>query len=262
MNWRVWLLLGVVLAAIVAIFFVPPIPQSEAYHNFADQRTILAIPNFLNTISNLPFLYVGLLGVRFVLLRSDGAKPAFVERTERWPYLIFFLAVTLTAFGSAWYHLRPNDETLVWDRLPMAVGFMSLVAAMVCERISVKTGIRLLVPLILFGAASVIYWSVTQTSGHGDLRPYALAQFGSLLVLLLLVALFAPRYTRGADLIVSLGFYGLAKILEATDRPVFAFGGIMSGHTLKHIAAAVSAYWVLRMLQLRAPSGVKIDSVV
>jgi hypothetical protein len=260
MNWRVRLLLVVLLISIVVMFFVPPIPQSEAYHNFADQRTMLAIPNFLNTISNLPFLFVGLLGARFVLLRSDGANPAFIERAERWPYLIFFLAVALTAFGSAWYHLRPNDETLVWDRLPMAFGFMSLVAAVICERISVKSGIRLLVPLILFGAASVIYWSVTQASGHGDLRPYALAQFGSLLVLLLLVALFAPRYTRGADLIVSLGFYGLAKILEAADRQIFALGGIVSGHTLKHIAAAVSAYWVLRMLQLRAPSGAKIDS--
>jgi hypothetical protein len=262
MNWRVWLLLGVVMASIIAIFFVPPIPQSEAYHNFADQRTVLGIPNCLNAISNLPFLFVGLFGTRFILRRADSADPAFVEGAERWPYLIFFIAVALTAFGSAWYHLRPNDETLVWDRLPMAFGFMSLVAAIIGERIGIKTGIRLLIPLILFGAASVIYWNVTQAHGHGDLRPYALAQFGSLLVLLLLAALFPPRYTRGADLIVSLGFYGLAKILEAADRPIFALGGIVSGHTLKHIAAAVSAYWILRMLKLRTPFGDKIDSAV
>jgi hypothetical protein len=255
MNWRVGVLLAVVLVAVIAIFFVPRISQSEAYHDFADQRTFLGIPNCLNAISNLPFLIVGLFGVRFVWRGTESTDPTYVERAERWPYLIFFLAVALTAFGSTGYHLHPTDETLVWDRLPMAFGFMSLVAAIICERISVKTGVRLLIPLILLGAASVIYWSVTQASGHGDLRPYVLAQFGSLLVLVLLVALFPSRYTRGADLIVALGFYGLAKILEAADRPIFALGGIVSGHTLKHIAAAVSAYWVLRMLRLRTPLG-------
>ena len=260
MNWRVWLLLAVLLVSVVAMFFIPPIPQSEAYHNFADQRTMLGISNFLNSISNLPFLFVGLLGFGFVFRGTSGAHSGFVERSERWPYLIFFLAVTLTAFGSTWYHLRPNDQTLVWDRLPMSVGFTSLVAAIVCERIGVKAGIRLLIPLILFGAASVIYWNVTQANGHGDLRPYALAQFGSLLVLLLLVALFPPRYTRGADLIVSLGLSGLAKILEAADRPIFSLGGIVSGHTLKHLAAAVSAYWILRMLQLRGPCATTIQA--
>lgn len=253
MNWRPWLLLAVAFASIVAILFVSPIPQNEAYHNFADQRPMLGVPNFLNSISNLPFLFVGLLGAGFVLRETGGAQTAFIERSERWPYLIFFLAVALTAFGSTWYHLRPSDQTLVRDRLPMSVGFMSLVAAIICERVSVKAGIRLLIPLILFGAASVIYWNATQANGHGDLWPYALAQFGSLLVLLLLVALFPPRYTRGADLIVSLGFYGLAKILEAADRQVFALGGIVSGHTLKHLAAAVSGYWILRMLKLRTP---------
>ena len=262
MNWRVSLLLAVLLVSVVAMFFIPPIPQSEAYHNFADQRTMLGISNCLNSISNLPFLFVGLLGATFIQRATNGTHTPFVDRSERWPYLIFFLAVALTAFGSTWYHLRPNDQTLVWDRLPMSVGFMSLVAAIVCERISVKAGLRLLIPLILFGAASVIYWNITQTNDRGDLRPYALAQFGSLLVLLLLIALFPPRYTRGADLIVSLGFYGLAKILEAADRPIFSLGGIVSGHTLKHLAAAVSAYWILRMLKLRTPYAAKVHPAV
>jgi len=262
MNRRVWLLLAVLLVSVAAMVFIPPIPQSETYHNFADQRTMLGVPNFLNSISNLPFLFVGLLGATFVLRATNGTHTPFIDRSERWPYLIFFLAVALTAFGSTWYHLRPNDQTLVWDRLPMSVGFMSLVAAIVRERISVRAGIRLLIPLILFGAASVIYWNVTQTNGHGDLRPYALAQFGSLLVLLLLVALFPPRYTRGADLIVSLGFYGLAKILEAADRQIFSLGGVVSGHTLKHLAAAVSAYWILRMLKLRTPCAATVHPYV
>ena len=41
------------------------------------------------------------------------------------------------------------------------------------------------------------------------------------------------------------------KALEALDRPIFSAGGLVSGHSLKHVAAAVSTYWILRMLKLR-----------
>lgn len=190
----------------------------------------------------------------FVLCSAAiGNAPGFLNSGERWPYFVFFLAVALTTFGSAYYHARPDDSRLVWDRLPMTLGFMSLLAATLNERVSVQASSLALVPLLVFGFASVLYWSVTQSHGHGDLRPYVLAQFGSLAVLLLLVGVFSPRYTCGADLIVSLGIYALAKGFEALDRPIFDTGRILSGHTLKHVAAAVSVYWILRMLQLRRP---------
>lgn len=254
MNWRLWSLVGIVAAITIAVFLFPAIPQSESYHHFADTRAVLGIPNAIDVLSNAFFLIVGLLGMQFVLRKPQHATAAgFLDPRERWPYFIFFLGVTLTTFGSAYYHAQPDDARLVWDRLPMTLGFMSLLAATLSERVSVKTGSRALVPLLIFGVASVAYWSVTQGHGHGDLRPYVLAQFGSLAVLLLLVALFPPRYTRGSDLIVSLGIYALAKAFEAADRPIFNLAGIVSGHTLKHIAAAVSAYWILRMLQLRRP---------
>jgi hypothetical protein len=192
--------------------------------------------------------------MRFVLRSTISAGlPAFLDSRERWPYFVFFLGVALTTFGSAYYHAGPDDAGLLWDRLPMTLGFMSLLAATLNERISVQAGLLALVPLSIFGFASVLYWSITQSHGHGDLRPYVLAQFGSLAVLLLLVGVFPPRYTRGSDLIVSLGIYALAKGFEALDRPIFDRGRIISGHTLKRVAAAVSAYWILRMLQLRRP---------
>jgi hypothetical protein len=189
---------------------------------------------------------VGAMGIHCVLRSAS-----FVDSRERWPYFVFFAGVALTAFGSSYYHLHPNDTTLVWDRIPMAIGFTALVAAVLAERVEVTIGLASLAPLVLFGIASVEYWALTQSHGHGDLRPYVLAQFGSLLVLILTVALFPPRYTRASDLIVSLAIYGLAKILEAADNPIFSAGHIVSGHTLKHIAAAVSAYWIVRMLRLR-----------
>ena len=218
MKWRIWILLGAVLVAVSSVFLFPAIPQSEAYHNFADKRSLLGIANCLNVISNALFLAVGLPGIGFSLREAAEGGPRFLDSRERWPYFTFFAAVTLTAFGSAWYHLRPNDHTLVWDRIPMAIGFMSLVAAVVAERITVKAGVRLLLPLVAIGIGSVIYWDVTQARGHGDLRPYAIAQFGSLLVLFLIFALFPARYTRGADFVVSLTLYGLAKVFEAGDR--------------------------------------------
>lgn len=253
MNWRHFVLLTALVAVLIVVFLFPPIPQNEAYHNFADQRTLVGIPNCLNVASNVFFLIVGLFGIRFVTRTRYEDRAAFLDPAERWPYLIFFLSVGATAFGSSWYHLNPNDRTLLWDRLPMAAGFMSLVAAVVAERVSVKAGLRLLAPLVLAGAASVVYWEITQARGHGDLRIYGLAQFGSLLVLLLLIALFPPRYTRAADFILALAFYAAAKLLEAADRLIFRLGGIVSGHTLKHLAAALSAYWILRMLRLRTP---------
>ena len=252
MNRRVWILLGAILIAVFIVYLFSAIPQSEAYHNFADTRAFLGIPNFLNVASNALFLLVGLPGMWFTL-RSSAKPNAFVDLRERWPYFAFFVGVTLTAFGSTWYHLRPNDHTLVWDRIPMAIAFMSLVAALVAERVDVAAGVRLLLPLIVAGIGSVVYWEVTQSRGHGDLRPYAIAQFGALLVLLLLIALFPARYTRTPDFAVALGLYAIAKFFEVADRIVFAAARVASGHTIKHVVAALSAYWILRMLRLRTP---------
>lgn len=255
MNRCVWILLVAVAAAIVAVFLFPAIPQSEGYHNFADRRPLLGIANCLNVISNAPFLFIGLAGMCLTLRTARAGKSFFVAASERWPWFAFFVGVALTAFGSAWYHHRPDDHTLAWDRIPMTIGFMSLVAAVAAERINVRAGVRLLLPLIALGIGSVIYWEMTQDRGHGDLRPYALAQFGSLLVLVLLFVLFPARYTRSLDFVVALAFYGVAKLFEAGDKLVFAVWHIVSGHTTKHLFAALSTYWILRMLRLRTPMG-------
>lgn len=253
MNWRHWVLLLVSVAIVTIVFLFPAIPQSEAYHNFVDRRRFFGVPNFLNVLSNILFLIVGSMGIRFVRSTSANGTSPFTDSVDRASYLVFFGAVAATALGSAYYHMHPDDDRLVWDRLPMAVGFMALLAAIVCERTTPKNGLRYLVTLPIWGIGSVWYWHVTQQSGQGDLRPYVIAQFGSLAAILLLLAIFPPRVTRGADLLISLGIYGGAKAFEAADRAVFNLGGIVSGHTLKHLAAAVSSYWVLRMLRQRAP---------
>ncbi|HEY0703245.1 MAG TPA: hypothetical protein VGD60_10790 [Candidatus Acidoferrales bacterium] len=250
-SWKYLVLFAVVAAMAGAMFLIQPIPQSETYHHFADTRSFGIIPNYLNVLSNLFFLIAGVLGMRLVLREQGPAL--FIEPAEKWPYFLFFLGVALTTFGSGYYHAAPGDARLVWDRLPMTIGFMSLLAATIDERIGVKAGLRSLAPLVILGLASVLYWNFTQQRGQGDLRPYALVQFGSLVTLLLLVGLFPPRYTRGADLIVALGIYVASKIFEALDSAIFSVDRIVSGHSLKHVAAAISAYWIYRMLKLRSP---------
>ena len=240
---RVWIIVGIGLAAIVTVLFLPPIPQDPAYHDFADRRPFLGIPNALNVLSNAPFVLVGALGLAFVRRRA-----ALEERTA---LLILFAGVGLTGFGSAYYHLAPGNVTLFWDRLPMTIVFMSLFAVIIAERISLTAGRRLLPILLLAGAGSVAYWLVGELSGAGDLRPYALVQFFPLVAIPLILLLFPPRYTRGADLLGALAWYALAKLFEALDARFFAVGGIVSGHTLKHLASAVAMYWILRMVRTR-----------
>ncbi|OGL17377.1 MAG: hypothetical protein A3G97_13970 [Candidatus Rokubacteria bacterium RIFCSPLOWO2_12_FULL_69_21] len=240
---RVWIIVGIGLAAIVTVLFLPPIPQDPAYHDFADRRPFLGIPNALNVLSNAPFVLVGALGLAFVRRRA-----ALEERTA---LLILFAGVGLTGFGSAYYHLAPGNVTLFWDRLPMTIVFMSLFAVIIAERISLTAGRRLLPILLLAGAGSVAYWLVGELSGAGDLRPYALVQFFPLVAIPLILLLFPPRYTRGADLIGALAWYALAKLFEALDAQIFAVGEVVSGHTLKHLASAVAMYWILRMVRTR-----------
>lgn len=249
------LLIAVTVAVILGIFLAPRIPQPLSYHNFADQRSWLGVPRFGDVVSNVPFAILGVWGLIFLIRLKPGR--CFIDSRERWPYYFVFLGMLLTAFGSAYYHLAPDNNRLVWDRLPMTIVFMSLVTAMIAERISLPIGLRFLPVLLVIGIASVILWHLSEVRGEGDLRFYAAVQIYAGLVLLLIL-LFPPRYTRSSDLVIVVGFYVLAKILETFDLRIFNLGHVISGHTLKHLAGALAGYWILRMLQKRKPLVTKI----
>jgi hypothetical protein len=249
---RVVLLLAVVIGLTVATVLVPRVAQDPAYHHFADQRTIFGVPHFFDVMSNVPFFFVGVWGLFVALV---GTKQMFAETSERWPYVVLFLGVILTCFGSIYYHWHPNHHTLVWDRLPIIVGFMGLLSATIAERISLSFGIRWLPPLVLVGIASIVYWNRTELAGAGDLRPYVLVQFGSLLLLILILILFPPKYTGGKYVAYAIGSYALAKVLEFADVPVYRALRVVSGHTLKHLAAAMAIVWIVWMLKTRTIAG-------
>ncbi len=176
---------------------------------------------------------------------------AFIERAERLPYALFFLALGATSFGSTWYHLAPDNASLFWDRLPMSVCYAALLAAVIAERYSVQAGIRLLAPLTVAGAATVFYWRWSEAASVGNLLPYFAFQVYAILAVLLLMRLFPPRYTCSADLFKAVALYGAALAAELLDHPIYALGQIVSGHTLKHLLAALAVYQVVRMLRLR-----------
>ncbi|MCZ6774906.1 MAG: alkaline phytoceramidase, partial [Ignavibacteria bacterium] len=233
-NRRTGLLLigSLSLVVILILSFLPRIPQDQAYFNFADQRNFFGIPNFFDVVSNIPIVLVGGLGLWYLLLLffPSGSK-ATGDRWVHLPYLGFFLGTFFTGFGSAFYHLEPDNESVFWDRLPMAIAFTSFLTAMITERISLKAGLFWFLPLLISGAGSVIYWRLTEQMGMGDLRPYILVQYYSPLVIVLLLLLFLPTFTRSGDILAVLGFYGLAKVSEILDKEIFVLGGILSGHT-------------------------------
>jgi len=231
---------------------LPPLLQPQEYHLFADVRRLDGVPNAADTLSNIGFLIVGVLGLLFLWReRVSGGSGGFVSPWETRPWWVFFAGVALTSAGSAWYHLAPDDARLLWDRLPMTIAFMSLIAAVVSERISVRVGNLLLVPLVLVGLASALYWRWSALAGMENLRPYLAVQFGSIAVVLAIALLFRSRYTHGGAIFAVAAAYGIAKVFEVLDRPIFDFGGWISGHTLKHLAAAAGIWILLRSLKLR-----------
>jgi hypothetical protein len=229
----VLLLAGLGLASAAVLAAMPPITQDPHYHAFADTRSLLGVPNFWNVVSNLPFMAVGAAGL---------------VRFRREPTLaVLFCGILLTGFGSWYYHLAPDDGPLVFDRLPMTIGFMALLAAALGERFGKTAGDVALGPLLAVGAASLIWWRWT-----GDLRPYVWVQFYPCLILPLLYACY-PVMTGAPILILAAALYGLSKGFELFDPAIYALGGIVSGHSLKHLAAAAACFALLRYFGQRRP---------
>jgi len=252
MRLRFWVLgiSSVVVLLVAAI--LPPMAQPVAYHQFADQKLFFGIPNFLNVVSNLAILFSGILGLLFIFRSHQSTiQHSFINKAECWSYFVVFLSVVITGFGSAYYHWSPDNTSLLWDRLPIAIGVMALLAAALVERIGLRLGLWALPFLVLLGVASVMYWYWTEQRGVGNLNFYIVVQFYSLLLIVLLGLFFPTSYTHGGDMYKVIGLYAIAKLAETFDLEIYDFGQVISGHTIKHLLAAVAIYLIVRMLQKR-----------
>lgn len=221
-----WVFLTPLVAGVMAYLLLPPIRQSESYHHFADGRTFLGVPNCLNVVSNLPFAVVGIAGL-----------VAFKDLISR----VLFAGIALVAIGSAYYHLHPDTARLVWDRAPMTVAFMAILALLVQEFWSERLGRAVLLPSVCMGLFSVWWWQVS-----GDLRLYGIVQFGPMLAIGATLIVFRSRQDRILWLVF--GLYAAAKLAEDFDVPIFDVLAV-SGHTVKHLFAGLAAYWAFRWRQ-------------
>jgi len=248
-QWRGWLIGAISLVFLLAALLVPAMPQPLSYHVFADCRAFFGVVNFFNVVSNIPFLVGGVLGLRLIW----SGRVTFIDPREQLPYLVFFLGALLTCMGSAYYHGAPDNARLVWDRLPMTLGFAGLVAATISERVNPKLGRQSLWPLLLLGVATVVYWSATERLGHGNVIPYAAYQGWSIgIIVLLLLAYPARLYSHGGLLGWAAAWYGLAKVFETFDLQIYRMlGGTLSGHTIKHVLASFAVFAIVRQLRVR-----------
>nr|WP_305906826.1 ceramidase domain-containing protein [Methylomarinum sp. Ch1-1]MDP4519533.1 ceramidase domain-containing protein [Methylomarinum sp. Ch1-1] len=233
-------MLGALVIIFVAMMLVTePLPQNSAYHQLADQRAWLMVPNFLDIVSNLPFALVGIAGLCLCLANKTSSTAL------SWP--VFFVGLFLTAIGSSYYHWFPNNQRLVWDRLPMTLCFTSLFVAMLTENASVHHEKAWLPIALLLGLASVLYWRYS-----GDLRFYAFIQFGVLASIPVILLRYKSRYSHRHYLLYGLLWYGLAKLFELNDQRIFSLTDqLISGHTLKHLSAGAATFCVYRMLKNR-----------
>ena len=225
-----------------------PIAQPAGYHDFADQTRCLGIPHFADVVSNAAFLVVALWGLA-VAWRPQAASvigPGWAG------YRLFLIAVLFTAFGSAWYHLAPDNGRLVWDRLPIAMACAGLIAGVWGDCSRRESG-HLAAALGLAGVASVAAWYVGEQLGAGDLRAYLLLQALPFLAIPFWQWQFgADRYDRWV-FAVALVLYALAKGAEVYDHSIATAIGL-TGHTLKHLLAAASCALVAHLLRHRAAS--------
>ncbi len=217
------------IIAIIAVFFIDPIPQNQEYHQFADQIRFFSIPNFWNVISNLPFVLIGIAGLWKSFLNSKN-NPLEIN------FRFFFLGILCTGFGSAYYHYNPNNTTLIWDRLPMTISFMSFLSIILSEFIALRIGKKMLYPFLVTGFLSVIYWAL-----FNDLRFYLLVQFLPILLIILILLLTKMNTNFKKYFWLILFAYIVAKFLESNDLQIYNLSNRrMSGHSLKHFAAAVA----------------------
>ena len=252
LDVKVKALIGISVLAIVATFaFFDAVEQGLKYHDFADGNRHFGIPNFANVASNIAYLIPGLMGLYLV----HGAltdKEKFRDPREALPFYVVFAGAVLLAFGSGFYHLEPNNQTLVADRLTMTVGFMGVLGFIIAERLSVKWGLRLLPAFLALGLFSVLYWIYTEMQSAGDLRLYGLVQFLPLAVIPILLLAFPARYSGVKYIWLALASYAAAKAFEHFDAAIWELTpNLISGHTLKHLVSGLGIYFLVLYIRER-----------
>lgn len=250
---QLWILSGLSVVVVLAAFVMPPLPQPADYHKFVDQRSFFGIPNFNDVISNLAFLFSAGAGIVFLFqIHRTPAQRSFAHFNESLPYWVLFLSVGAITLGSIGYHLAPDNDRLVWDRLPIVIALAALLSATLAERVDRTIGLWALPIFVMLAVLSVWYWHWTELQGRGNLNFYIVTQFYSILLIVWISARFPSRYSHAHDIYQVIALYGVAKVAEMLDGEIFIWThGLISGHTLKHLIAAYAVYRIVEILRRR-----------
>jgi hypothetical protein len=231
------LLIAIVMLLVIA-FFGPEVLQPAHQHNFADQRFFGYLPCAADVLSNLPFALWGFAG----LIILQVVK---FNRTILGLSALFFIGLIVTAFASSWYHLQPNNLGLAIDRLGMTVAFAGLIGLAAADRASLRAGVILSGLTLALGALSVWVWTIS-----GNVLPWLVLQFGGMALILWLATHQPLQGALAIRWVLVILIYAAAKILELADHTVYDFTSqIISGHSLKHIAASFAAWPVVSALR-------------
>lgn len=229
-------LLVTVATALAIACWGPAVAQHDHYHAFADQRSWLGLPCAMDVLSNLPFALAGVWGLLVVGFKRRVAWDG------RWTLAtVFFTGLLVTAVGSTVYHWQPDNWGLAWDRIGMVAAFAGLLGMAVADRISARSGLWVAGVVLVAGPLAVAVWYVS-----ANLMPWVVVQGGGMLLVLALALRRPVPQAWGLPLVAVIALYALAKLLELGDHAIFAgTGGWVSGHSLKHVAAALAALPVL-----------------
>ncbi|XP_075672393.1 uncharacterized protein LOC142641920 isoform X1 [Castanea sativa] len=250
---RVWG--GALLCWLCLMFATPKIPLSPKHHRYADMRNFLGVPNTLNVITNFPFLVVGVLGFVLCLQRNFFN---IILRGELWGWALFYAGTAGVAFGSAYHHLKPDDNRVMWDTFPvsitillqhsqMMIAYSSLFSSFMVERMGEKIGLSSLFALLLFAFLSTAY-GIT----YNDLRLCMTFQLIPSVAIPGMMYVFQPKYTHSRYWLFAAGIHVLAKFEGVADKKIYrANRYIISGHSLEHLCLAIVPVLLSIMLMYR-----------
>ena len=100
--------------------------------------------------------------------------------------------------------------------------------------------------MVSIGVLSVLYWLCTEAAGRGDLRPYILVQFLPTLVIPVILLCSKAWFTQVSGYWLLLLAYVIAKLFEHFDKEVLGATLLISGHSVKHVAASTGIYILLK----------------
>ncbi|MFA7291811.1 MAG: hypothetical protein WC023_06140 [Rhodocyclaceae bacterium] len=234
----------ITVAIVVLMLAYGVIEQPANYHDFADRATWAGVPHAADVFSNFGFAIIGIWG--WWQLSPQRAHPAI--RAGWFGYRLLLVGLILTAAGSTYYHLAPDDYRLVWDRLPIALACAGLLAGVRAETVARYDARLEAAVLALLAVLSVAWWYFTGLQGQGDLRPYLLLQVLPILLVPLWQALHGSDAGDRGWFGAALAIYVVAKLAELNDHEFLAAAGLVSGHTVKHLLATLAAALIVGRL--------------